>query len=109
MTVLYFIAVIKGTVMTRIQTSFSRSQGMTGSNPSHSSSRKRAEMNKKEIEAVRGARVRRLFEEIPLEDRSENGVLLFYGWLYQHHPELLPKGLGDLYQHLKVDLSGLYK
>ena len=63
---------------------------------------------KKEAEAVRRARVRQLFEARPVE-HTETGVLLFYGWLTQHHPELLPKGRGDLYKRLKVDLGGLYK
>jgi hypothetical protein len=54
-------------------------------------------------------RVRQLFEARPSEQRTETGVLLFYGWLEQHHPELLPTGQGDPYQHLKSDLSGLYK
>jgi hypothetical protein len=63
---------------------------------------------KEEAEAVRRARVRQLFEARPIE-RTETGVLLFYGWLTQHHPELLPKRPGDVYKHLKEDLNGLYK
>ncbi len=70
----------------------------------------------KEAEAVRRARVRQLFKARPfsgplqrIEDRTENEVLTFYGWLQHHHPELLPKSRGDVYKHLKVDLSGLYK
>ena len=68
-----------------------------------------AEMSKTDTEAVRRARVRQLFEALPLADHTENGVLKFHGWLHQHHPELLPKGRGDLYKRLKVDLGGLYK
>ena len=64
-------------------------------------------MSKKDAEAVRQARVRQLFEA--REDRTENGVLKFHGWLHEHLSELLPRGRGDLYKHLKVDLSGLYK
>jgi hypothetical protein len=31
-------------------------------------------------------------------------------WLGGHHPELLPQGKpGDPYQHLKVDLHGLFR
>jgi hypothetical protein len=63
----------------------------------------------RDSEAVRLARVRQLFEARPSEERTETGVLLFYGWLEKHHPELLPTGPGDPYQHLKVDLRGLYQ
>ena len=62
-------------------------------------------MTKKDTEAVRRARVRQLFEALPLGDHRENRVLKFHGWLHQYHPELLPKRRGDAYQHLKVDLQ----
>jgi hypothetical protein len=62
-----------------------------------------------EAEAVRRERVRQLFQARPAAEHTETTVLLFYGWLQQHHPELLPKRRGDVYKHLKVDLSGLYK
>jgi hypothetical protein len=61
------------------------------------------------IEAVRQARVRQLFEARPASERTETGVLLFYGWLQQHHPKLVPTEHGDPYQNLKADLNGLYK
>jgi hypothetical protein len=64
---------------------------------------------KNDSEALRVARVRQLFGVRSPKERTENGVLLFFGWLQQHHPELLPKGKqGDPYQHLKSDLKGLY-
>jgi len=66
-------------------------------------------MTKKEFEAVRLVRVRQLFKARPAEDRTETGVLHFCAWLQKHYPELLPTGPGDAYQHLKVDLKGLYK
>jgi hypothetical protein len=65
-------------------------------------------MSQKGTEAVRLARVRQLFEA--REDRTENGVLKFYGWLHENHSELLPTPKqGDAFQHLKVDLKGLYE
>ncbi len=66
-------------------------------------------MTKKEFEAVRLARVRQLFEARPFGEHTETEILKFYGWLHQHYPELLPNKHGDPIQHLKVDLSGLYK
>jgi hypothetical protein len=65
-------------------------------------------MSKKDTEALRRARVRQLWEAHPSE-HTEHNILVFHGWLRQHHPELLPKGQGDAFQSLKVDLSGLYK
>lgn len=65
--------------------------------------------NMNDAEAVRRDHVRKLFKARLFQDRTENGVLLFHQWLQQHHPELLPKGLGDVYEQLKVDLSGLYE
>jgi hypothetical protein len=62
-------------------------------------------MNKKE--AVRRARVRQLFDA-GLYERTEIGIFKFLGWLRDHHPELLKRS-GVPYQHLKSDLSGLYK
>jgi hypothetical protein len=53
--------------------------------------------------------VRQLFEARYGEERTETGVLLFFAWLEKHHRELLPlEKQGDLYQHLKGDLEGLY-
>jgi hypothetical protein len=66
-------------------------------------------VNKMKAEAVRRVRVRQLFEARPSEDLTENAVMRFHGWLYQHHPELLPRRRGDMYKNLKVDLSGLFK
>jgi len=61
-------------------------------------------------DAVRRVRVRQLFQARPANEHTENGVLLFFGWLKQNHPALLPQGKqGDPYQHLKSDLQGLYK
>lgn len=66
-------------------------------------------VNKMKAEVVRRVRVRQLFQARPSEDLTENAVMRFQGWLYQHHPELLPLRRGDMYTNLKVDLSGLYK
>jgi len=67
-------------------------------------------MSNKSAEARRRARVRQLFESRPPEERTETGILAFYGWLREHHVGLLPRAHGgDAYQSLKVDLSGLYK
>jgi len=70
----------------------------------------------KDIEEVRRVRVRQLFEARPSEERTETGVVLFYRWLQQSHPELLPTERvapwtepRDPYKQLKVDLKGLYK
>lgn len=60
--------------------------------------------------AARRAEVRRLFvERIPAGGRRRNNLLKFYGWLERNYPELLPREKGDPYQHLRVDLEGLYK
>ena len=32
-----------------------------------------------------------------------------YRWPEKHYPDLLKRGKGDPYQHLKVDLRGLWK
>jgi len=60
-------------------------------------------------EALRLARVRQLFRARMSEVQTETGVLLFYVWLQKHCPQLLPSGPGDRYEHLRVDLAGLYK
>lgn len=41
-----------------------------------------------------GGRKASLFEARPSEQPSETRVLLFYGWLQQHHPELVPTERG---------------
>jgi hypothetical protein len=61
------------------------------------------------VEAVRRTRVRQLFEARPSSEHTETGVLLFYEWLQEHHPKLVPTEQGDAYQRLKMDLEGLYK
>jgi hypothetical protein len=45
----------------------------------------------------------------PETKRTGNDVLIFYGWLEKNCPELLTRGQGDPYQHLKSDLSGLWE
>lgn len=60
-------------------------------------------------EPMRIVRVRQLFEVRSSEEHTETGVLLFYDWLEKHYPHLLPSGPGDPYQHLKMDLVGLFK
>jgi hypothetical protein len=95
----------------------------------HESSPSAAAVDKPQAEARRQARVekqlnsrrmnntkrvpevRRLWLERPESQRTENHVLGFYGWLYQHRPELLPrkKRYGDSqYQGLFTFLRGLY-
>ena len=55
------------------------------------------------------AQVRQLFMAGSYS-RTGTGVLLFFGWLLQKRPELLPSGKhGDPYQTLKGELSGLWK
>ena len=62
---------------------------------------------RKDSEAVRVARVRQLWQARAPKERTSADVLIFYGWLEQHYPNLLKRGKGNPYQHLKVDLSGL--
>jgi hypothetical protein len=67
---------------------------------------------RKDSEAVRVAQVRRLWQALyPPRERIFTKVLIFYGWLQEHRPELLPRprGKGDPYQHLKADLKGLIR
>lgn len=66
-------------------------------------------MTKNDSEAVRVARVRQLWNARPYAERTGTQVLMFYGWLEKHYPDLLKHGKGDPYQHLKVDLRGLWK
>ena len=72
----------------------------------------RKKLSQKDAEALRLARVRQLFQIRhpwkPTEKPKGTEVLIFFGWLQHHNPDLLPKGKeGDPYQHLKVDLVGL--
>jgi hypothetical protein len=61
-------------------------------------------------EVVRRARVRQLFETVLSEELTETGVLLFYRWLKKYHPELLVRNeQDDPYDHLRMELEGLYK
>lgn len=61
-----------------------------------------------DLEEVRVAQVRQLFRN-GLHARTESGVLMFFGWLHRHRPELLPSPkYGDPCQILKVELSGLW-
>jgi len=54
--------------------------------------------------------VRQLFRMRLSEELTETGVLLFYRWLQEYHPELLlRKKRNDPYQHLRMELEGLYK
>ena len=62
---------------------------------------------RKDSEAVRVARVRQLWQVRAPKQRTETELLIFYEWLEQHYPDLLKRGQGDPYQHLKVDLNGL--
>jgi hypothetical protein len=48
-------------------------------------------MSDKSAEARRRGRVRQLFESRPPEERTETGILAFYGWLREHHVGLLQR------------------
>lgn len=63
---------------------------------------------KNDPEAVRKAQVRQLFRAGSYE-LTGNGVLVFFGWLHENRPKLLPSVKhGDPYQSLKAELSGLW-
>jgi hypothetical protein len=66
-------------------------------------------MAKKQSEEVRLERVRQLFSAYAGGPRDETGVLLFYRWLEKYRRDLLPTAPGDPYEHLKMDLRGLYR
>ena len=69
-----------------------------------------ARRSKRDSEGLRRARVRQLFETLLPEELTETGVLLFYRWLEKYHPELLVrKEQDDPYEHLRMELQGLYK
>ena len=69
-----------------------------------------ARSSKNDYEVVRRDRVRQLFRMRSSEELTETGVLLFYRWLQKYHPELLlRKKRNDSYQHLRMELEGLYK
>lgn len=69
-----------------------------------------ARKSKGDSEVLRQARVRQLFETLLSEELTETGVLLFYRWLKKYHPELLVrKEQDDPYEHLRMELEGLYK
>ena len=64
----------------------------------------------KDPEAPRRTRVRQLFTARHPEEATEDEVFLFFRWLQQRHPEMLPKrNHGDSYQDLRADLDGLYE
>jgi hypothetical protein len=67
---------------------------------------------KKVSEGDRVAQVRQLFvaQHPDPAKRTPTIVLIFYGWLERHLPELLPEEKhADPLQHLKSDLSGLFE
>ena len=69
-----------------------------------------ARSSKNDSDVVRRERVRQLFRMRLPEELTETGVLLFYRWLQKYHPELLlRKNRIDPYQHLRMELEGLYK
>src|ERR1700751_1893373 len=69
-----------------------------------------ARKSKGDSEVLRRARVRELFETLLSEELTETGVLLFYRWLKKYRPELLVrKEQDDPYEHLRMELEGLYK
>jgi hypothetical protein len=63
----------------------------------------------KDNEVMRVLRVRQLFEARSAEERTEIAAQVFYAWLENHYPHLLPSGPGDSYEQFKIDLSGLFK
>jgi hypothetical protein len=66
-------------------------------------------VGKKDIESIRLARVRQLFQAKYSGNRNEADVLLFCVWLQHHNPDLIPRWKrGDPCELLKVDLAGLY-
>jgi len=69
-----------------------------------------ARSSKNDSDLVRRERVRQLFRMRLPEELTETGVLLFYRWLQKYHPELLlRKNRNDPYQHLRMELEGLYR
>jgi hypothetical protein len=52
----------------------------------------------------RQAAVVELWRHRPLDKRTENDVLIFYGQLREYRPDLLPKGGADDYQLLMAEL-----
>ena len=69
-----------------------------------------ARSSKNDSDLVRRERVRQLFRMRLPEELTETGVLLFYRWLRKYHPELLlRKNRNDPYQHLRMELEGLYR
>jgi hypothetical protein len=69
-----------------------------------------ARRSKRDSEVSRRVRVRQLFETLLSEELTETGVLIFYRWLEKCHPELLVrKEQDDPYEHLRMELEGLYR
>jgi hypothetical protein len=60
------------------------------------------------LEAVRRDRVRQLFTAHHPKEATDDHVCLFFGWLQQHHQEMLPKA-SDPYLALRTELDGLYR
>jgi hypothetical protein len=61
-------------------------------------------------EAAHVACVRQLFTARQPKEATEHDVFLFFKWLQQHHPEILPKAKhGDPYQELRADSDGLFQ
>jgi len=57
-------------------------------------------LSPKEADALRVARVRQLFQIRHPGNPKETEILIFFGWLQRHNPDLLPKEeQGDPYQH----------
>jgi hypothetical protein len=57
--------------------------------------------------AIRISELRRLWLQRPADQRTENDVVVFYGYLEQRLPHLLDRRRSDPYQNLKSDLRGL--
>ncbi len=66
-------------------------------------------MSKKDPEDLRVRLVRREYlKQVPPDKRVETFILEFHEWLFANRPHLLST-VRESYQHLKVDLRGLYK
>jgi len=57
-------------------------------------------------DADRRAQLLTLWLERPEDERTDTGIVNFYQWMEENHPDLLQRGKGDPYQTLRADLVG---
>jgi len=63
-------------------------------------------MRKKSVTDVERVReLTKLWLQRPVNERTSNDVLVFYGWLETNRPDLLKRSTGDPYQHLQAELA----